>query len=69
MLDKINLKNKFAKFSDHWSPRVIAEINDYQIKLGKIKGEFVWHSHKDTDEVFIVLNGLMNIELTKILFS
>ena len=62
MLDKINLKEKLMKFSDHWSPRVIAEMNDYQFKLVKIKGEFIWHKHEDTDEVFIVISGTMNIE-------
>ena len=60
--NKINLKEKLLKFSDHWSPKVIAEMNDYQFKLVKIKGDFVWHNHKDTDEVFIVLEGEMNIE-------
>ncbi len=60
--DAINFRNKLAKFSDHWSPRVIAEMNDYQFKLVKILGEFVWHSHKDTDEVFIVLDGTMTLE-------
>jgi mannose-6-phosphate isomerase-like protein (cupin superfamily) len=59
----INLGNKFGKFSDYWSPRVVAEMNDYQFKLAKIKGEFVWHRHADTDEVFIVLEGAMKIEL------
>jgi len=58
----INLKDKLARFSEHWSPRVIAEMNDYQFKLVKIQGEFVWHSHADTDEVFIVLDGLMSLE-------
>ena len=62
MMDTINLKDKLAKFSDHWSPKVIAELNDYQFKLVKIKGEFVWHNHPDTDEVFIVIEGSMNIE-------
>ena len=57
----INLKEKFKLFSDHWSPRVIAEMNDYQFKLVKIQGEFVWHDHPDTDETFIVLNGEMSI--------
>ena len=50
---KINIKKKFLKFSEHWSPRVIAEMNDYQFKVAKIKGDFIWHDHKDTDEVFI----------------
>jgi mannose-6-phosphate isomerase-like protein (cupin superfamily) len=59
----IRFEDKFGKFSDHWSPRVIAEMNDYQFKLAKIQGEFVWHHHADTDEVFIVLDGEMAIEL------
>ena len=59
---KININNKLQKFSDHWSPKVIAEMNDYQFKLAKIKGEFIWHEHKDTDEVFIVIDGRMQIE-------
>jgi mannose-6-phosphate isomerase-like protein (cupin superfamily) len=58
----INLREKLEKFSEHWSPRVIAEMNDYQFKLVKFKGEFIWHDHKDTDEVFIVLHGTMEIE-------
>ena len=61
-MDTINLKDKLAKFSDHWSPKVIAELNDYQFKLVKIQGEFVWHNHPDTDEVFLVIEGSMNIE-------
>ena len=58
----INFLEKFSKFSDHWSPRVIAEMNDYQFKLAKIKGEFVWHNHPDTDETFMVVDGSMVIE-------
>ena len=61
-MTKINLKEKLALFSDHWSPKVIAEMNDYQFKLVKIKGDFVWHHHDDTDEVFIVIEGSMKIE-------
>lgn len=48
----VNFAEKLSKFSEHWSPRVVAEMNDYQIKVVKIQGEFVWHDHKDTDEVF-----------------
>lgn len=59
---KINLKDKLSKFSDYWSPKIITEMNDYQFKLVKIKGEFVWHKHEDTDEVFIVIEGKMKIE-------
>ena len=60
--EKINLKEKLSKFSDHWSPKVIAEMNDYQFKLVKIKGDFVWHNHGDTDEFFLVIEGEMNIK-------
>lgn len=49
-------------FSDHWSPKVVAEMNDYQIKLVKIEGDFVWHNHEDTDELFFVIEGNMEIE-------
>ena len=62
MLKPININDKLNKFSDLWSPRVIAEMNDYQFKLAKVKGEFVWHSHKETDETFIVLDGELLIE-------
>jgi len=58
----IDFADKLARFSEHWSPRVIAEMNDYQFKLAKFHGEFVWHAHADTDEVFIVLDGAMHIE-------
>ena len=61
-MDKVNFVEKLAKFSDLWTPKVIAEMNDYQFKLVKIKDEFVWHKHKDTDEVFIVIEGKINIE-------
>ena len=62
MSKKINFKDKYSKFSKHWSPRIIAEMNDYQFKLAKIKGEFVWHDHKHTDETFIVIEGEMTIQ-------
>ena len=58
----LNLRQKLAKFNDQWSPKVIAEMNDYQFKLVKLQGDFVWHDHKDTDEVFVVLDGQMAIE-------
>lgn len=57
----INLREKFSKFSEHWSPKIIAQMNDCHFKLVKFKGEFVWHDHKDTDEVFIVVSGEMII--------
>jgi mannose-6-phosphate isomerase-like protein (cupin superfamily) len=58
----VNLQEKLNKFSDHWSPRIIAQLNDYHFKLVKFQGEFVWHSHDNTDEVFINLDGEMSIE-------
>jgi len=58
----INLRQKLAQFGDHWSPRIVAEMNDYQFKLVKVQGDFVWHNHQSTDEVFIVLDGQLSIE-------
>ena len=58
----INLAEKLTRFNDHWSPRVVAEMNDYQLKLVKIEGGFVWHNHEHTDEAFIVLEGEMAIQ-------
>ena len=63
MTSSINLKDKLAQFSDHWSPKVIAEMNDYQFKLVKLQDDFIWHHHTDTDEVFLVVEGQMVIEL------
>jgi len=57
----INFQNKLSLFSEHWSPKIIGQTNDYHLKLVKIHGEFVWHSHAETDEVFIVLAGSMEI--------
>lgn len=57
----VNFAEKLAKLSEHWSPRVVAEMNDYQFKLIKVQGEFVWHKHDETDETFIVLNGELEI--------
>lgn len=58
----INFSEKFAKFSEHFSPKIIAQLNDYHLKLAKIRGDFVWHEHNDTDEAFIVLDGEMRID-------
>ncbi len=60
--DAIRFKEKLDLFDEQWSPKVIAEMNDYQFKLVKIEGEFVWHRHEDTDETFIVLEGRVRIE-------
>ncbi len=59
----INFADKLARISDHWKPRVVAEMNDYQFKIVKIQGDFVWHDHPDTDETFIVLDGQLRIDL------
>ncbi|HEN8640647.1 cupin domain-containing protein [Pseudomonas aeruginosa] len=58
----INFAAKLALFDDRWQPRVIAQMNDYQFKLVKIEGDFVWHGHADTDETFIVLAGRLRID-------
>ena len=60
--EAINFSDKFKKLNEFWSPRVIAEMNDYQFKIAKFKNEFVWHDHKKTDEAFIVIKGSMFIE-------
>lgn len=60
-LKAININEKLSKFSDRWVPKIIAQMNDYHFKVVKFQGEFVWHSHNDTDEVFIVLDGEMSI--------
>ena len=58
----INFKEKLGKFSEHFSPKIIAQMNDYHFKLSKFLGEFVWHKHEDTDEAFIVIEGKMRID-------
>ncbi len=62
-IEPINLESKLSQFTDQWAPKIIAQMNEYQFKLVKIQGDFVWHSHADTDEVFIVLKGSMRIDL------
>ena|SRR5687768_4368132 len=59
----INLREKLALFSEHWSPKTVALMNDYEFKLVKLQGDFPWHHHADTDEVFLVLEGQMTIEM------
>jgi mannose-6-phosphate isomerase-like protein (cupin superfamily) len=58
----VDLGAKLSLFADHWSPKVIARLNDYEIKVVKLKGEFVWHSHADTDELFLVIDGTLTIQ-------
>ncbi|MEO8479012.1 MAG: cupin domain-containing protein [Gemmatimonadota bacterium] len=58
----INFADKFTLITEQWSPRVVAEMNDYQFKLAKLEGEFIWHAHAETDEAFIVVKGRLVIE-------
>lgn len=60
----VNLADKLAQFSELWSQKTVAVVNDYEVKLAKLKGEFVWHSHEDTDELFLVISGRLTIQLT-----
>ena len=60
--EPINFRKKFALFDQQWEPKVIAEMNDYQFKVVKLKGDFIWHDHKDTDETFIVIEGDLRID-------
>jgi len=58
----INLQDKFKKFSDQWKPKIIGQLNDYHIKLVRVEGDFMWHGHKETDEVFMVIEGELRID-------
>jgi mannose-6-phosphate isomerase-like protein (cupin superfamily) len=61
--DPVDLNAKFDLFSEHWSPKLVARLNDYEVKLVRIQGDFVWHTHEETDELFLVLDGLLTIQL------
>ena len=63
MARAVDLRDKLSLFSEHWSPKVVATMNDYEVKVVKVKGEFVWHSHADTDELFLVVDGTLTIQL------
>ncbi|MES2747040.1 MAG: cupin domain-containing protein [Bacteroidota bacterium] len=63
-MEVINLSQKFNLFSDHWSPKIVGELNGQEIKLAKVKGEFVWHNHENEDELFFVIKGKLKIEFT-----
>ncbi len=62
--EAVNFEEKLGLFDEQWAPKVIAEMNEYQFKIVKIKGDFVWHDHKDTDETFIVLEGNLRIDFS-----
>jgi mannose-6-phosphate isomerase-like protein (cupin superfamily) len=61
-VEKINLAEKFAQFADHWSPKVIGDLNGQQVKLVKFQGEFVWHCHEAEDELFLVMRGAFRMD-------
>ena len=61
-MDKINLAEKFALFSEYWSPKIVGELNGQHVKLAKFKGEFVWHQHEQEDEMFFIVEGTLTIE-------
>jgi mannose-6-phosphate isomerase-like protein (cupin superfamily) len=61
-MEKINLAEKFSLFSEHWSPKIVGELNGQQVKLVKFQGEFVWHQHEHEDELFYVVHGTFNME-------
>lgn len=61
IMEKVNLEKKFALFNEHWSPKIVGELNESYIKLAKIQGEFVWHKHDNEDEMFFVVKGRLVI--------
>jgi len=63
MADKVNLAEKLDSFTDQWAPRIVARYNDNEVRLVRVEGEFVWHQHDDTNELFLILDGVLDIEL------
>lgn len=63
MVEKVDLEAKFGSFSEHWAPRIVARYNGNEVRLVKVEGDFVWHSHADTDELFLVIDGTLEIEM------
>jgi mannose-6-phosphate isomerase-like protein (cupin superfamily) len=63
MSNGIDLSEKLSTFSEHWSPRTVTQFNDCDVMVAKVKGEFVWHKHDDTDDLFLVLKGVLDIQL------
>jgi mannose-6-phosphate isomerase-like protein (cupin superfamily) len=62
-MEKVNLTEKFALFTAHWSPKIVGELNDSYVKLAKFSGEFIWHKHDNEDELFLVIKGHLKIKL------
>jgi mannose-6-phosphate isomerase-like protein (cupin superfamily) len=63
MIAKVNIEERFATFTETWSPKIVAELNGQQVKLARLEGEFIWHHHADEDELFLVIDGTLRIEL------
>lgn len=61
-MDKINLEAKLATFTEHWSPKIVGQVNDVHVKVAKLKGEFAWHHHETEDELFLVVKGRLRLE-------
>lgn len=64
-MEAVNLLEKFSLFTDHWSPKIIGDLNGQQVKLAKVKGEFIWHNHKDEDELFFIIKGTLQIKFAE----
>ncbi len=62
-MNAVNIGAMLARFSEHWAPKKIAELNDYDIKIVKVQGDFAWHAHADTDELFLVIDGALTLQL------
>lgn len=62
-MEKVNLEAKFATFTEHWQPRIVGELNGQHVKVVRLLGEFVWHHHENEDEMFLVLDGTLQMEL------
>jgi mannose-6-phosphate isomerase-like protein (cupin superfamily) len=62
-MDAVNIAAMLTRFSEHWAPKKIAELNDYDVKIVKIQGDFTWHSHADTDELFLVIDGALTLQM------
>ena len=61
-MKKVNIQEKFGSFNDHWSPKIVGELNGQAVKLAKVQGEFVWHNHENEDELFYIIHGTLKIE-------
>ena len=64
-MEKINLEEKFSLFNEHWSPKVLGDLNGQQVKIAKVKGEFVWHDHADEEELFLIIKGSLKLVFEK----